>query len=252
MLLAFPLALAGVYYYLLARSGRRFRLLGWMYVVPLVLFVAAKGRWYYMAGAYPMLYAAGATWGEQWLRSRQRGWANGVRGLAWAALALDAGLIFAIALPSAPVNSARWKFASKNNGDLVEELGWPELTQEVARIRDGIPPQDRDRTGILAANYGEAGALTLYGPKYSLPRTLSGVNSFWEKGYGDPPPETLIVLGFSHGFLERNFASCVVAGHTPNPYGIVNEETGDHPDIYVCRGLRQSWPEFWADFHYFG
>lgn len=38
----------------------------------------------------------------------------------------------------------------------------------------------------------------------------------------------------------------------PNPYGIENEESKDHPDLHVCRGLRQSWPEFWSDFQYYG
>jgi len=60
-LLALPLAIAGLYFYLIAAAGRRFRMLGWMFVVPLVLFIVAKGRWYYMAGTYPMLYAAGAV-----------------------------------------------------------------------------------------------------------------------------------------------------------------------------------------------
>jgi len=32
----------------------------------------------------------------------------------------------------------------------------------------------------------------------------------------------------------------------------VNEETEDHPDIYVCRGFTQSWPEFWKTFSYYG
>lgn len=251
-LLAFPLAVAGLYFYLLAPAGRRFRMLGWMYIVPLALFVVAKGRAYYLAAAYPMLYAAGAAWGEQWLKSLGRTWAGTIRTLAWTALAADAVLISAIFLPMAPVNSARWRFAAKNNGDLVEELGWPELTESVAQIRDSLPAQDRARLGILAGNYGEAGAINLYGPKYGLPRAISGINSFWRRGYGDPPPETLIVLGISRRFLDRNFSACELAGHTPNPYGIENEETSDHPDIYVCRGLRQSWPEFWKDFQYYG
>jgi 4-amino-4-deoxy-L-arabinose transferase-like glycosyltransferase len=251
-LLSLPIWIAGLYFYLIAPVGRRYRVLGWMYVVPLVMFALARGRWYYMAGAYPMLYAAGAVWGEQWLASLSKGWAGAVRALAWAALALDAVLMFAIALPSAPVNSPRWRFAAKNNGDLVEELGWPELTQTVAQIRDSLLAEERTRVGILAANYGEAGAINLYGPRYDLPRALSGVNSFWARGYGNPPPETLIVLGFSRRFLERNFSACEVAGHTPNPYGIDNEETHDHPDIYVCRGMKQSWPAFWSDFQYYG
>lgn len=251
-LLALPLWMAGLYYCLASAAGRRFRMLGWMYLVPLVLFILAKGRGYYMGGAYPMLYAGGAAWLEQWLPRRGLGFRGTVRALAWTAVAADGVLAAIIAMPMSPVNSPRWTFAVKNNGDLVEELGWPELAQTVAQIRDSLPAGERARVGVLAANYGEAGAINLYGPGYGLPQAISGINSFWARGYGDPPPDVLIVLGFSQGFRDRTFASCQLAGHTPNPYNIRNEETGDHPDIYVCRGLRQSWPEFWKDFRYYG
>jgi len=106
--------------------------------------------------------------------------------------------------------------------------------------------------GILTANYGEAGAIDLYGPQYGLPPALSGVNSYWRHGYPNPPPETLIVLGFSKRFLDANFSSCQLAAHSWNRYGVENEETHDHPDMFVCRGMKQSWPEFWSDFQYFG
>ncbi len=108
------------------------------------------------------------------------------------------------------------------------------------------------RYGILAANYGEAGAINLYGPRYGLPTAISGVNSMWERGYPQPPPQTLIVLGFSARFRERRFTSCQVAAKVWNHLGVLNEETKDHPEIYVCRGLKQGWPEFWKDFHYYG
>jgi len=251
-LLALPLCIAGLYFYLFSKTGSRFRMLGWMYIVPLLLFVVAKGRWYYLAGAYPMLYAAGAVWGELWLKSIGNRSAVSVRALVWIALIADIILLAFVTIPTAPVNSALWKFASKNNGDLVEELGWPELVQEVAGIRDSLPKQDRSHLGILAANYGEAGAINLYGPSYDLPEAISGVNSFWARGYGNPAPETLIVLGHSMDFVQHHFASCELAGHTPNPYGIENEETSNHPDIYVCRGLRQGWPEFWNHYRHFG
>ena len=60
------------------------------------------------------------------------------------------------------------------------------------------------------------------------------------------------MVGISRAFLERNSASCELVAHMPNPYGIENEETRDHPDLYVCRGLKPSWPEFWDKFRYFG
>ena len=251
-LLACPLWVAGLYFYMIAPAGRRFRMLGWMYIVPLVLFVVAKGRGYYLGAAYPMLYAAGAVWGEQLLKSLSRGWAMAVRGLVWIALAANVAVFSAFMLPIAPVKSALWKRAVKVQGDFREEVGWPELTLTVARIRDSLPAEDRARLGILAGNYGEAGAINLYGPSYGLPPAISGINSYWERGYGNPPPETLIVIGISRTFLERNFSACEIAGHTWNMYSIENEETRDHPDIYVCRGLRQSWPEFWKDFQYYG
>jgi hypothetical protein len=142
--------------------------------------------------------------------------------------------------------------AVKANGDLREEVGWPELVQTVAKIRDSLPAQERDHLGILAGNYGEAGAIDLYGPRYGLPAAISGINSFWLRGYGEPPPETLIVVGLSSHFVQSNFSGCQVAGHTWNRFGVENEETRDHTDIFVCRGLKQSWPAFWKDFQYYG
>jgi hypothetical protein len=85
-----------------------------------------------------------------------------------------------------------------------------------------------------------------------LPEAISGINSFWQRGYGDPPPQTLIVVGLSRADVEKIFADCELAGHTSNRFGIQNEETTAHPDIFVCPKLRQPWPEFWKSFRYFG
>src|SRR6516165_9963577 len=61
-LLAFPICVAGLYYVFFSPAGKRLRAIGWMFVVPLLLFVALKGRSYYFAAAYPMVYAAGGVW----------------------------------------------------------------------------------------------------------------------------------------------------------------------------------------------
>jgi hypothetical protein len=251
-LLAFLLWLAGLYFYFLSPAGQRFRTLGWMFIVPLLLFVIAQGRGYYIAPAYPMLYAGGAVLLEQWLASLRSPWTRAVPAMVCIALITDMAIVAALILPIAPVNSPWWKAAVKLNGDFPEEIGWPELVETIAKIRDSLPPEDRAHLGILATNYGEAGAINLYGPRYGLPQAISGVNSFWQRGYGNPPPETLIVIGLARGFLENKLAACELAGHTWNRYGVENEETRDHPDIFVCRHLRQNWPEFWKSFRYFG
>lgn len=251
-LLAFPLWLAGLGYLLFARAAKPFRMLGWMYLVPLLLFIVAKGRGYYLAAGYPMLYAAGSVWGETLLVRFGKFARALVRSLVWLALVADAVLVSAITLPIAPVNSPLSTWAFKINGDFHEELGWVELTETVARIRDSLSPEDRARLGVMAGNYGEAGALELYGPSYGLPLVISGTNSFHRRGYGDPPPEVLIVVGESREFVDENFSSCSLVAHTGNQFGVENEETKYHPNIFLCRGLRKPWPEFWQSYLRFG
>jgi 4-amino-4-deoxy-L-arabinose transferase-like glycosyltransferase len=246
-----PLWAAGLWFYFATQAGKRFRLLGWMFAIPLLLFTITKGRDYYTAGSYPMLLAGGAVWTEQWI---ERATARRARILKiFVASALAMGAVLGAALvPFGSVNSWWWNHVATHAGDFHEEVGWPELVKTVAAIRDALPEAERARLGILARNYGEAGAIDLYGSAYGLPKAISGVNSYWLRGYGDPPPSTLIVLGVSRSEQEKYFDTCQVAGHATNRYGVTNEETEEHPDILVCRGLREPWPQFWKDFRSFG
>ena len=269
-LMAFPLAAAGLWFCLFSDEGKRYRMVGWMYAMPLALFLVMRGRDYYLAPAYPMLYAAGAAWVEKWMirqreasKEAKKQGSQGVseagpdanadtrtrwiRSAIWAVLAVDVVVAGAVALPLAPVNSAWWKFAAKVDVVFPEEIGWPEFVETVAQVRDQLPASERGGLGVLAGNYGELGALNLYGEKYALPRAISGVNSSWERGYGLPAPETLIVVGFQRDFLEKHFASCELAARTWNRYGVANEETVEDPDIFVCQGLRGGWEAFWKE-----
>jgi 4-amino-4-deoxy-L-arabinose transferase-like glycosyltransferase len=45
---------AGLYCYCFTPVGARYRMLGWMYVIPFVLFLVTQGRSYYLAPAYPL------------------------------------------------------------------------------------------------------------------------------------------------------------------------------------------------------
>src|SRR5262249_3576699 len=137
-----------------------------------------------------MVYAAGSVLSEQWLAAMRRSWAIAIRALAWTALLVDIAFFGTFLLPVGQVNSAWWKVANEIQGDYREELGWQELTQTAAQIRDELPAEDRAHLGILAGNYGEAGAINLYSERYNLPRAINSINSFWARGYGDPPPQT--------------------------------------------------------------
>ncbi len=247
-----PLAVAGLYFYLFSARGSRFRIVGWMFLAPLLLFVIAKGRSYYFFPAYPMIFAGAAAWGEGWLAPMPRWRARTIATLAWAALAYGVGVATVYFLPLAPIGSKWWEKSNALQETYRGEIGWPEMVQEVARIRDSLTSSEREHLGILATTYGEAGAINLFGPAYGLPRAISGAGSYWERGYGDPPPQTLIVLGLSSQWADEHLQGCRLAGHVWNRYGVPTTETVYRPDIFVCGPPRRSWPEFWPRFRSYG
>ena len=246
-----PLWIAGLIYCLRAAAAKRFRAVGWMYLFLLAAFLAARGRGYYLIAAYPMLYAAGSVWWEERLASMSTGRARGMWRLAWAVATAAAVFACILALPVAPAESRWWKFSINASEDLREEIGWKEMVETVAKVRDSLPAGYRGRLAVLTVNHGEAGAIDLYGGEYDLPLAISRVNSFGERGYGDSPPETLIVVGFPQAYLAMHFASCRLAAKIWNRYGVANQEMTRSPNIFVCQGLRESWPEFWRELpHY--
>ena len=247
-----PFVFAGLWYLFADSAGKRYRLLGWMYVIPFVAFLIARGRDYYLAPAYPMLLAAGSVWAERWLSSLPQNRANSIRQTTWITFTIAGLCAAAVTIPIAPVNSPWWHFANRTNGNFHYQIGWPEMVASVAKIRDTLPAEDQLHLGILAGDDGQAGAINLYGPAYHLPHPISGMNSNWMRGYGNPPPETLIVVGMTASFVHSNFQSCVLGGHITNRYGIDNKSIDGYADIFVCRRLLEPWPVFWQHFQYFG
>lgn len=226
---------------------RRARVLGWMYITTLALFLLARGRGYYTGPLYPMLLAAGAVDLTQRIGARRLTYVP--VGLLLALGAVSGAILV---LPITPVHSPAWELAAKINPDFVEELGWPELVTEVARIYQTIPPDERALTGVFTNNYGEAGAIDLYGPRHGLPHAISGTNSFWLRGPGPHSPRTLIVLGDDRESLSAVCQTVTLAGHTPNPWNVQNEEVRDHPDIFICRGLHPPLETLWPKLKSFG
>jgi hypothetical protein len=245
-LAAAPLWIAGV---ILFFRDRRYRMLGWMYVVPFALFFFGKGRGYYLAAAYPMLLARGAAAGERWVAELRRPWGRVVEGVFFAGLVAYGVFVYALIVPLASSGPLK-QFALKNNGDLREELGWKEMVAMVAGIRDSLPPEQRGNAGVFTANYGEQGAVEILGPAYGLPMPISRTNSAWLRGYPTVPPTTLIVLGLSKATAEKMFADCRLVGRVDNPEGADNEERGG--SVFVCGSPRLSWPEFWKEYRSYG
>jgi hypothetical protein len=247
-LFAAPVWLAGLFAYF---RHRRYRMLAWMYVVPLLLFLLARGRFYYTCGAYPMLLAMGSVVSEQWLRHLRSAWRVGITSFVWAGV-IAIGVYAALRIVPIASSGPLRDFALQNNGDLREEVGWNEIVARVAAIRDALPAEQQAKLGIAVGNYGEYGAIAMLGPRYHLPMPISTINSGWLRGYPRTPPTTLIVLGSSLERADELFTDCRVAGHTANALGVANEESQDHPDILVCGPMRKPWGELWKHGPEFG
>ena len=239
-----PFWISGLVYYFRNEAGKRYRLIGWMYVIPFLIYLITQGRSYYLAPAYPMLLAAGAVVWQARLDKLPMQRARRAVRLTWAEIAIGAVISGALALPIAPINSALWKITSEVHDTFTEQIGWPEMVETVAGIYTDLPENEKARAGILTGENDEAAALNLYGPEYDLPKAISGSDTFWLRGYGEPPPETLIIVGFSQQDVNFAFEQCEVASMITNLYGVEND-LRDPPDIFICRRPRLSWPELW-------
>jgi hypothetical protein len=246
------LAVLGLWFYLVRQEGKRYRALGWVFVVSFALFAGFGARSYYTAPLYPMLLAAGCVLFAKWADGLRFAWSRAVYGVQWTAIVVGGATFILLVTPVAPPGSAIWKISSKLHDQFREEIGWPELAHNVNKVFDLLPPEERARTGILTGNYGEGGALNLYGPALGLPPAMTLTNSFWYRTFDRREPQTVIVIGFDLDAAQRLFDSCAIAAKNTNALNVENEESRDHPDILVCRSLKMPWPSYWATHRRFG
>jgi hypothetical protein len=249
--LSLPLWTVGLSLCLFGASMKRYRTLGWMFIATFVLFLVSKGRSYYTGPSYVMLLAAGAVGFENWLVTRSAKIRRVGFGLLWGTQLLGCLIGIILIKPIAPINSPLWNITSHVNGEVVEMIGWQDLTKQVANIYQAIPENEKPRTAILVGNYGEAGALDLYGKEYNLPRIIGGGNSLWYRGYGNPEPQTVIVVGFEGSYAGNFFSSCKYSDTVTNSYHVQNEESSRHTSLYVCRGVRKPWNEMWQQMQWY-
>jgi hypothetical protein len=248
-----PVWLSGLIFLLASPSGRRYRMLGWIYLVSLLILVAnGHSKAEYLSPAYTILFAAGGVALERWL---------GRRGLAWVrvviAVQLVAGLILApLVVPILPVETfiayaetLGVQPSTSENKELSElpqfyadMFGWEEKAAAVAEVYDSLPPGDKAVAAILAENYGRAGAIDHFGPEMGLPFAISTHNSYWLWGPRDTTGEVVIVLGGERQDLEERFESVELADRVPCHYCMPYES--DLP-IFVCRDLKLPIAELW-------
>jgi hypothetical protein len=249
----FPLWVGGLIWLFLGRDGRRFRILGLIYIVMLVMFIGLRGKNYYLVSIYPMLFAAGGVALENVTAARWK-WVR----IVYTTLIVGSTIVLAPTV--APILSPEKAIAyqkglgieppraeNQRTGPLpqyfADEFGWEAMTRETSRIYNSLPLEERTRTAIFANSYGQAGAIDFFGPDLGLPKAICNHQNYWLWGPRNYDGSTVIVLGSDGRGDREHFASVEVAGRVQHPYSRRDE----HFDIFLCRGftgdLRKAWRE---------
>jgi len=244
---------SGLIFLLFSPSGRRFRMLGWIYLASLLILVAnGHSKAEYLSPAYAILFAAGGVALERWLGRPALAWARAV-----IAILLLGGLILApVVVPILPVDTyiayaetLGIEPSTSENKELAElpqgyadRFGWEEKAAAVTEVYDSLPPEDQAVAEVFGENYGRAGAIDHFGPELGLPYAISPHNSYWLWGPRHFTGEVVIVLGGEREGLERSFESVEWAGQVPCRLCMPYES--DLP-IFVCRDLKLPIAEVW-------
>jgi len=246
--LAFPMWLAGLGYYLFVREGRPYRVLGWTYLVILACFLLLRGRIYYLAPAYAMLFAAGAVVFENFVERRRWEWLKPTYLLA---LVLTGALLAPFAFfPVLPVETyIRYSRALRFGPPPIEThrlgplpqiyadmFGWQEMAAAVAGAYDKLSAEDQRRCAIFGQNYGQAGAIDFFGTRMGLPKAISGHQNYFLWGPRGYTGECMIVMDDRPERLAELFDHFEKVASVYHPYSMPYQ----HFDVYLCRGLH--WP----------
>jgi hypothetical protein len=250
--LSLPIWLGGLWFFFFSGAGKAFRALGWAWMFTAAVIFVLNPRTYYLFPAFPVLFAAGGVLWELWLDRPRLAWLR----MAYTALMLVAGAVLSpLSIPllaperyiqySKALHLKQPRIETHRLGPLpqifADQFGWEEMTATVAGVYKSLPPDIRARTAIFGQNYGQAGAIDLFGPKYGLPPAISAHQSYFLWGPRDYTGESVIVMQGRQEDLERRFASVQKVARVEHPYSMPYE----HFDVFYCRGLKQPLREVW-------
>jgi hypothetical protein len=250
------LTISGIIYLINDKDSRKYRFLGIVVILVVIIIMFLRGKGYYTIGVFPFLIAAGSVSYEKWI-SR-----------SWIKIAFPVMLVL-LTIPALPMGIPIYKaqglityfkivetkygivFGRKfEDGsihslpqDYADMLGWEELTQVTSKAYEQI--EDKKAAIIFGDNYGEAGAINIIGKKYGLPDPISFSESFqyWVPKRFDPDITSLVYI--HHGppgeDVKSLFRNISLIG------SITNRDSREFGlSVYLCQNPVQSFNEFWT------
>jgi hypothetical protein len=197
---------------------------GWMVIGVVVAYFALGGKSYYAMPVMLFALAAGSLPLDAWATPRRlRRW-----GIAFAVLLL---VLMPVGLPVLPLQTADSAGVLKARSDYQDEVGWHALAQNVEGVSNGA-------NVVVTDNYGEAGALILFG--HGLPPVASPdvTMTYWRP---DVSGRQAVLVGFD----RPNAGFCMgyrVVSRIQMP--VDNQERGEPIARCTLTGsLAQVWPQ---------
>lgn len=195
------------------------------------LCVVLGGKSYYVAPIAVGCLAAGAAaldaTGRPWTR-----WQRALPLLVVTGLVLSSPMI----VPVLPRSLAASTGVAVARDDWANEVGWPELTSDVAYAWRSLPADERQDTVVVAGNYGVAGALERFGPSRGLDAPVISGHLTW--AYWPLPAEArgdrrALAVGFGSRRAPRWCDQPTQVGRIRGVADIETEEQG--MTIWSCR-----------------
>ena len=225
---AAPVAVAGVVSLVRDRAVRP---LGWTVVGTVLAYFVLGGKSYYALPVLVFALAAGSLPLDRWLTPARLG----IGGAAFVAVDL---IVLPIALPVLPLHTAEQHGVVSARTDYQSEIGGPDYVRQVERLAPGSDV-------IVAGNYGEAGALELFGrglpPVGSVDKTMR----YWRPTVSG---RRALLVGYSRGAADFCHGYRLVA-RVSTPRG--SDERGEPIARCVLDGsLARVWPRIVATSDY--
>lgn len=224
------------------------RLAGWACVFVELALMLSRGKSYYAGPVMPTLIAAGAVMLDR----------TTVRALAVALSVMLGGLVFPIALPvlspqrtAAYIGALHLDFTRRNNQgglevlpqDFADMLGWEEQAMAFDRAYRALTDAQRRELVIGASNYGRAGAIDYYGPRYGLPRAISSAGSYWFFGPGARPGNVALIIENNDVHLRKLWEDVRLVERIHSDWSVAEERDAN---VYLCQKplhtLQEVWP----------
>lgn len=242
---------------LLTPWGKPYRLM--LFAYGFLLFVILAGhssRPDRIASVYTFFMASGAVAIEHYLKSH---WKRIVQ-ISLALLIITGGIIITPAFcPILPPQTLKpylsgmglqFDIEAGKKGEpipqwLADRIGWHELAADVAQVYHALPENEKQNAVIISTNYGEAGALELYGPEFGLPPVFATHNSFHSWGPPSDSVRTYIGIMIDIEDVRPRFDSVQEAKvfHCPDC-----TRPQQNIPVYILRGPKFSIEKAWPDF----